>query len=127
MTKTTPTKKSHIAQLKDLGHTNCDMVEKENVSLSTVSHLYSHYGKTQKIYERKHQSGCPHKLNDCDRCIALQKLSNGSEHNAADLQKKEFPNVSIDTLWWELQIVFSSPVKSSFLTSKRGNWQPQPV
>ena len=25
------------------------------------------------------------------------------------------------------QIVFSSPVKSSFFTSKRGNWQPQPV
>ena len=24
-------------------------------------------------------------------------------------------------------IVFSSPVKSSFFTSKRGNWQPQPV
>ena len=26
-----------------------------------------------------------------------------------------------------LHIVFSSPVKSSFFTSKRGNWQPQPV
>ena len=25
------------------------------------------------------------------------------------------------------QLVFSSPVKSSFLTSKWGNWQPQPV
>ena len=24
-------------------------------------------------------------------------------------------------------LVFSSPVKSSFFTSKRGNWQPQPV
>ena len=26
-----------------------------------------------------------------------------------------------------LRLVFSSPVKSSFFTSKRGNWQPQPV
>ena len=26
-----------------------------------------------------------------------------------------------------LSVVFSSPVKSSFFTSKRGNWQPQPV
>jgi hypothetical protein len=25
------------------------------------------------------------------------------------------------------RVVFSSPVKSSFFTSKRGNWQPQPV
>ena len=25
------------------------------------------------------------------------------------------------------ELVFSSPVKSSFFTSKRGNWQPQPV
>ena len=25
------------------------------------------------------------------------------------------------------QLVFSSPVKSSFFTSKRGNWQPKPV
>ena len=27
----------------------------------------------------------------------------------------------------DLTLVFSSPVKSGFLTSKRGNWQPQPV
>ena len=59
MTETTPTKKSHIVQLKDLGHTNHDVAEKENVNPSTVSHIYSHYGKTQKFYEKKHWSGCP--------------------------------------------------------------------
>ena len=27
---------------------------------------------------------------------------------------------------WTVKVVFSSPVKSSFFASKRGNWQPQP-
>ena len=49
MTDTTPKKKLCIVQLKDLGHTNCDVAEKENVNPSTVSHMYGHYGKTQKI------------------------------------------------------------------------------
>ena len=37
----------------------------------------------------------------------------------------------VNTVMFAAQIyaglVFSSPVKSSFLTLKRGNWQPQPV
>ena len=103
MTETTPTKKSRIVQLKDLGHTNRDVVEKENVNPSTVSRIYGRYGKTQKFYEKKHRSGRPHKLNDYDIHIALRKLSNGSARNATDLQKKEFPNVSVNTLRRELE------------------------
>ena len=69
MTETTPTKKSRIVQLKDLGHTDHDAAEKENVNPSTVSCIYGRYGKTQKFYEKKHRSGRPHKLNDYDmRC-----------------------------------------------------------
>ena len=98
MTETTPTKKSHLVQIKDLGHTNCDVAEKEKVNPSAISHIYGRYGKTQNFYEKKHQSGCPHKLNDYDMCIALQKLSNRSAQNATDLQQKEFTNVSVDML-----------------------------
>ena len=98
MTETTPTKKSRIVQLKDLGHTNRDVAEKENVNPSTVSRIYGRYGKTRKFYEKKHWSGCPHKLNDYDMCIALRKLSNRSAQNATDLQQKEFTNVSVDML-----------------------------
>ena len=103
MTETTPTKKSCIVQLKDLRHTNRDVAEKENINPSTVSHIYGRYGKTQKFYEKKHQSGCPHKLNDYDMHIALQKLSNRSARNVTDLQQKEFLNVSVDMLGRELR------------------------
>ena len=80
-----------------------DVAEKENVNPSTVSHIYGRYGKMQKFYEKKHQSGCPHKLNDYDMHIALQKLSNGSAQNVTDLQQKEFLNVSVDMLRRELR------------------------
>ena len=43
MTETTPTKKSYIVQLKDLGHTNHDVAEKENINPSTVSCIYGQH------------------------------------------------------------------------------------
>ena len=93
MTETTSTKKSCIAQLKDLGHTTGNVAEKENVSPSWHN---------IKILEKKHQWGCPHKLNDYSMCIMLWMLSNGSACNVTDLQEKEFLNVSVNTLQWEL-------------------------
>ncbi|RDB16053.1 hypothetical protein Hypma_003471 [Hypsizygus marmoreus] len=71
MPNTTPTKKSQIVMLKDLGHLNRDIAEKENIAPSTISCIYGRYRKTHCFYKKMLHFGHPHKLNEYDFWIGL--------------------------------------------------------
>src|SRR6266567_8047516 len=63
---TTPTKKARIVQWKDLGLTDREVANKENVNHSTVSRVYMRYGKTRNFYNKRPRTGRPHKLDAYD-------------------------------------------------------------
>ncbi|RDB22338.1 hypothetical protein Hypma_010535 [Hypsizygus marmoreus] len=71
MPNTTPTKKSQIVMFKDLGHSNCDIAEKENITSSTVSCIYGQYRKIHRFYKKTLHFSHPHKLNEYDLWIGL--------------------------------------------------------
>ena len=50
---TSPTKKACIVQFKDLGMTDREVANKENVNHSTVSRVYMRYGKTRNFYDKR--------------------------------------------------------------------------
>jgi len=100
---TTSTEKACIVQLKDLGMTDREVANKENVNHSTVSRVYTRYGKTRNFYDKRPRTGRPRKLDAYDTRIALQMLANGTAHDVTDLKHKQFPLLSINTVCWQLK------------------------
>ena len=70
-------------------------------------------------------------MNDIHHCCLVTTSPSAMVHLILMLKNGAGEDMSAHThgcrpLIWVV-VVFSSPVKSSFFTSKRGNWQPQLV
>lgn len=98
MRDTSAAKKAAIVTRKSLGQSNRQVAQKENVNPSTVSKINNRYGDKHNFDEKKPRSGRPRKLSDRDVRRALYLLSTRQAKNATDLQRAEFPHVTVDTV-----------------------------
>ena len=95
--------------MKKVGCSNdqiCDaLLDHHNPSNCQISWIFKRYGDKENYYSVGHKSGRPSLLGTCDVWIALRHLTNGNTHDASDLQRLYFPEISINTvkctLWEE--------------------------
>ena len=99
---TTPTKRAIICTMKKAGssHDNIQaaLTGRHNISDCQINQIFARYGEKENYYDVGHSTGRPHKLTPRDVRVALRHLSNNDAHDASDLQRIYFPEVSVDTL-----------------------------
>ncbi|KAK6971809.1 hypothetical protein R3P38DRAFT_3141101, partial [Favolaschia claudopus] len=98
MSDTTASKKAAIVALKEARFSNRAVAEKENVAPSTVSRINNRYGPTHHFDAKTFRPSRRRKMDDRDIRTALRMLSSGQAKNVADLQRRFFPHLHVDTV-----------------------------
>jgi hypothetical protein len=71
---------------------------RHDLSNRQIYWIVKRYGGKENYYEVMPRSGRPHELMPRDTRIALRHLSNTTAHDASDLQRVYFPDVSVQTI-----------------------------
>jgi hypothetical protein len=74
------------------------LIGRHDLSDRQISRIVKRYGEKENYYEVGHSTGRPRKLTPCAMRIACRHLANQTAHDASDLQRKYFPEVSVDTI-----------------------------
>ena len=99
---TTPTKCAKICAMRAAGYSNDEiqaaLTGHHNLSNYQITQIVKRYSEKENYYEVMPRTGRPHKLTPRDTHIALRHLSNTTAHDASDLQRIYFPDVSVQTI-----------------------------
>ncbi|KAF8266447.1 hypothetical protein EI94DRAFT_1482220, partial [Lactarius quietus] len=99
---TTPTKKAIICLMKKSGHSHDEihaaLPGRSDISNHQINRIFKRYGEKENYYSVGHSSGHPHKLTPRDTRVGLRHLSNSNAHDASDLKRLYFPEVSVATV-----------------------------
>lgn len=99
---TTPTKRAKICTMRAAGYSNEEirsaLTGHHDLSDRQINRIVKRYGEKENYYDIGHSTGRPRKLTPGDTRLALRHLSNQTAHDASDLQREYFPEVSVDTV-----------------------------
>ena len=99
---TTPTKKAIICTMKKAGFSHDEiraaLPDRHNITKRQINRIFVRYGDKENYYSVGHSSGRPRKLTPRDTRVALRHLANCDAHDASDLKRLYFPEVSVATL-----------------------------
>jgi len=99
---TTPTKRAKICTMRAAGYSNDEiraaLTGRHDLSDRQIYRIVKRYAEKENYYEVMPRTGRPHKLTPRDTRIALRHLSNTTAHDASDLQRVYFPDVSVQTI-----------------------------
>ena len=95
---TSPCKKARIVFLRKEGETVRNVATQLGVAPSTVSRIFKTYGNTKNFYDTKPKTGRKPKFTEEEARKAAQMLAKNEACDAADLQRKAFPHVSVETV-----------------------------
>ncbi|KAJ8507400.1 hypothetical protein ONZ45_g10230 [Pleurotus djamor] len=98
MVYTSPTKVARIADYKSLGMSNVQIAEKIGIHRTTVARVHQRFEKSGDAYHINPKSGRPRKLDVRDARRAAILLARTECHNATEVAKKVFPDVSRQTV-----------------------------
>ncbi len=93
-----PHQKSSHCGIHKLGLNYTEVGVKLGLHCTTVGRYLKKHNKTSDFYATTKKPGCPRKLTPRDVAIAVHLLAKAEVANAAELQKKAFPDVSRRTL-----------------------------
>jgi len=99
---TTPTKRAKICTMRAAGYSNDEiraaLTGHHDLSNRQIYRIVRRYAEKENYYEVTPRPGRPHKLTPRDTRVALRHLSNTTAHDASDLQRVYFPDVSVQTI-----------------------------
>ncbi len=99
---TTPTKRAKVCVMRAAGYSNDEiraaLIDRHDLSNRQICRIVKRYGEKENYYEVGHSTGRPRKLTPREMRIACRHLANQTAHDASDLQRKYFPEVSVDTI-----------------------------
>jgi len=99
---TTPTKKAIICTMKKAGFSHDEirdaLPDRHDISNRQINRIFARYGDKENYYSVGHSSGRPRKLTPRDTRVALRHLANCDAHDASDLKRLYFPEVSVATV-----------------------------
>lgn len=99
---TTPTKRAKICTMWAAGYSHDEiraaLTGRHDISDRQILRIVRRYGEKENYYDVGHSTGRPRKLTPRDIRRACRHLSNQTAHDASDLQRNYFPEVSVDTI-----------------------------
>ena len=91
-------KKAQVIQLRKLNWTYEKIGKELGFDKSTAQRVAKDYSRYCSYYHRKGKPGHPKKFSEYDALLAVQRIRSGQARDASDLQRKEFPHVSRQTV-----------------------------
>ena len=126
---TSPTKKARICRDKAAGLSNTAVAKKFGIHRTTVKRIFDCYAKSEDYYTLKNKSGRPRHFTAQDTRRAVRLLNQGKARDASDLQRKYFPQFSVQTIRTRLRetglkgyVRRSKPFLSKRHMEKRLEW-----
>jgi transposase len=117
-----PSKRAQLVALKKLGLSDRAVAKQiGGINHSTVNRIWRRYSQGLNIYQRKQGAGRPRLLSFADKHWAALLFARGLTKTAADLQRRFFPHVSVNTVrrrLHELQLKVYKRRRVPFLSRK---------